>query len=156
MAYDAHHDDGRRDFHFLYGRWHVAHRRLTARGQGCEAWAEFTGASFCQGQMGGLVNIDEYDLGEAGHGLAIRSFDVERRRWVIYWVAADGVLGAPVFGRFEGAAGHFLGEDMDAGRPVQVRFVWDAIAAGAARWTQSFSYDGGQTWETNWIMDFTR
>jgi hypothetical protein len=24
------------------------------------------------------------------------------------------------------------------------------------RWEQAFSGDGGETWETNWIMEFTR
>jgi hypothetical protein len=26
----------------------------------------------------------------------------------------------------------------------------------ACRWEQAFSADGGTTWETNWIADFTR
>ena len=155
MAYDAH-EDGRRDFHFLYGRWQVAHRRLKARGEGCAEWTEFHGTSFCQGQMGGLVNIDEYDLGDLGHGLAIRSFDVEACRWAIHWIGASGVLEPPVVGRFDGGTGLFLGEDVDRGRAVRVRYLWEGIAAGSARWSQAFSYDGGETWETNWIMDFTR
>lgn len=156
MAYDAH-DDGRRDFHFLYGRWRVAHRRLRARGAGCADWDVFEGESFCQGLMGGVCNIDEYDLGEHGHGLAFRTFDVAQNRWAIYWVAGgDGILQAPVFGRFDGAEGVFEGDDTDVGRPVRVRFRWEAPAAGQARWTQAFSYDGGTTWEVNWIMDFSR
>jgi hypothetical protein len=24
------------------------------------------------------------------------------------------------------------------------------------RWEQAFSEDGGETWETNWVMDFAR
>jgi len=156
MAYDAH-DDGRRDFHFLYGRWAVTHRRLRQRGAGCGEWDEFTGQAFCQGLMGGLCNIDENDLAEHGHGLTFRSFDVEKQRWSIYWVnSASGVLEPPVHGRFDGGTGRFEGDDVDAGRPVKVAFLWEAANPAAPRWSQAFSYNGGETWETNWTMEFTR
>ena len=42
------------------------------------------------------------------------------------------------------------------GRPIRVRFVWSGVATPTPRWEQAFSDDGGKTWETNWIMDFTR
>ena len=156
MAYDGH-EDGRRDFHFLYGRWAVAHRRLRQRGVGCQDWDAFEGTAFCQGLMGGLCNVDENDLGERGHGLSFRTFEVEARRWSIYWVAsASGLLQAPVHGRFENGIGLFRGDDVDGDRPVQVTYLWDRITQSTARWSQAFSYDGGETWETNWTMDFTR
>src|SRR5687767_7884034 len=114
MAYDAH-DDGRRDFHFLYGRWSVEHRRLKARGAGCEEWDEFSGSSFCQGIMGGLCNIDENDMPERGfEGVTFRAFDVAQKQWAIYWVnSRSGVLEPPVFGRFEDGEGQFFGDDLD-------------------------------------------
>jgi hypothetical protein len=155
MAYDAH-DDGRRDFHFLYGRWRVAHRRRVARGQ--ETWTAFEGTSYCQGLMGGLCNVDEHDMPEGGlQGLTLRTFDPQHGRWSIRWLnAATGELQPPVCGRFEGGVGRFEGEDVEAGVPVKVAYLWEAITPGSARWSQAFSYDDGQTWETNWIMDFTR
>ena len=157
MAYDAH-DDGRRDFHFLYGRWAVQHRRLTARGVGSDDWDTFDGSSFTQGLMDGLCNVEENDFPDRGfQGVAFRSFDLARRRWSIHWVSStDGLVQPPVHGRFEGGIGLFYGEDLDGDRPVRVRYRWDVIDAGQARWTQSFSYDDGQTWEDNWIMSFTR
>jgi NIPSNAP len=30
------------------------------------------------------------------------------------------------------------------------------VTSATPRWEQAFSVDGGKTWETNWIMDFTR
>jgi hypothetical protein len=155
MAYDAH-DDGRRDFHFLYGRWRVAHRRRVARGR--DEWQAFEGASYCQGLMGGLCNVDEHDMPEGGlQGLTLRTFDPQHGRWSIRWLnAATGELQPPVCGRFEAGVGRFTGEDIEGGVPVQVAYLWEAITPGSARWSQAFSYDGGDSWETNWIMDFTR
>ena len=37
-----------------------------------------------------------------------------------------------------------------------VRFLWRRIDPMWAQWTQYFSYDGGEHWEKNWIMDFRR
>ncbi|HJQ37589.1 MAG TPA: DUF1579 domain-containing protein, partial [Thermoanaerobaculia bacterium] len=48
--------------------------------------------------------------------------------------------------------GHFEGDDHHEGTPVRVRFTWTQ----EPRWEQAFSTDGGATWETNWIMRFTR
>ena len=36
------------------------------------------------------------------------------------------------------------------------RFIWTVEAPGSCRWEQAYSADGGKTWETNWIMEFTR
>ena len=66
------------------------------------------------------------------------------------------MMGEPVHGRFENGVGRFYGDDLDDGRCVRVVFVWDQITATSARWSQAFSYDEGLTWETNWIMQFTR
>lgn len=157
MAYDAH-DDGRRDFHFLYGRWAVEHRRLKARGVGAQDWDVFHGTTFRQGLMGGLCNVDENDFPERGfQGLSFRTFDVESGLWAIYWVNSQtGTLQDPVFGRFQNGIGLFYGEDVDGDRPVKVVYRWEEITSASARWSQAFSYDDGQTWETNWIMAFTR
>jgi len=157
MAYDGY-DDGRRDFHFLYGRWAVEHRRLTARGVGADDWDAFAGTSFTQGLMGGLCNVEENDVPDRGfQGVAMRTFDPEARRWAIYWVSSlDGRLQPPVFGRFEDGIGLFHGDDVDGDRPVKVVYRWDRITSASAHWSQAFSYDGGETWETNWTMAFTR
>ena len=40
--------------------------------------------------------------------------------------------------------------------PVKARVTWSRITGKTARWEQAFSADGGQSWEVNWISDFTR
>jgi hypothetical protein len=66
------------------------------------------------------------------------------------------VLDPPVFGSFENGLGIFEGEDTFEGRPIRVRFTWSRVATPAPRWEQSFSADGGESWELNWVMDFMR
>ena len=36
-----------------------------------------------------------------------------------------------------------------------MRFIWSNTLTSEPRWEQAFSEDGGETWETNWIMEFT-
>ena len=150
--------DGRRDFDFLHGDWRVQHRVLQRRGAAGDDWLEFEGSSRNRPLMGGLCNVEEAELpARQSQGVAFRSFDIARRTWSIHWVSStDGLMGEPVHGRFENGEGRFYGVDLDAGRPVKVVFLWTDITAGAARWSQAFSYDDGGAWETNWIMDFSR
>jgi hypothetical protein len=89
--------------------------------------------------------------------MSFRFFDPERQRWSIYWADSrrPGELDPPVFGHFGGDTGVFHGEDVFRGRPVLVRFIWSGVTTSSPRWEQAFSDDGGRTWETNWVMDFT-
>lgn len=66
-----------------------------------------------------------------------------------------GQLFAPVHGGFDGERGEFYGTDSDAGRALQVRFVWARLGPDAARWAQAFALDSG-AWEENWMMALRR
>ena len=61
-----------------------------------------------------------------------------------------------MLGRFVGGVGTFYNDDTLRGKPIKVRFIWSNITRNAAHWEQAYSPDGGKTWETNWISDFTR
>ena len=39
---------------------------------------------------------------------------------------------------------------------ILTRYIWSGITPNSAHWEQAFSTDGGKTWETNWMNDFTR
>jgi hypothetical protein len=145
-------------FDFLFSRWNVHHRRLAVRGQGSDDWREFEGTSETRPLLGGLCNIEEHVIpGQEVAGIALRTFDRAAKQWSIYWVAErDGLIQPPVVGGFKDGVGIFEGDDVDGGRPVRVRFLWRDLPPDKARWEQAFSYDGGASWETNWIMDFDR
>jgi hypothetical protein len=149
-----------RDFDFWFGNWNVRNRLLRARLQGSDEWDEFASTVVARPILDGLGNEDEFRTSYNGGFVAMsfRFFDPGSRRWSIYWADArrSGLLDPPVIGGFTGDTGVFEGEDTFEGRPILVRFVWSGITTPTPRWEQSFSEDGGETWETNWIMDFTR
>jgi hypothetical protein len=145
------------DFDYFQGGWTTHQRRLKARGVGSTEWEEFP-ATLCMSlYLGGMATVDELHFPTKGWaGLTLRTFDLDKRQWSIYWVSsATGKLEVPVVGGFEGSHGEFYGEDQDAGRSVKVRFTWNKLDKDHARWEQAFSYDN-RTWETNWTADFTR
>lgn len=153
--------DGRHDFDFLFGSWRVDNRRLVSRLTGSREWEQFVAMQTCRPFLGGIGNVEEFrpEAGDwAGYeGAALRIYDPKRDEWTIHW--ADNVtcgLLPPVVGRFVSGTGEFTGNETLGGRPVLVRFRWDGITPTTAHWEQAFSSDGGQTWETNWHMDFTR
>jgi hypothetical protein len=157
------HDD-RRDFDFLFGAWRVHNRKLASRLQGSTEWHEFDTAAEARPILGGLGNVDTFrgtsvaPDGKAWEGFTLRLFDPDTRYWSIWWAstATPGQLDPPVIGRFADGRGEFFGEDVLDGKDIRVRFVWESLGPSAARWQQAFSADGGDTWETNWIMTFAR
>ncbi len=146
------------DFDFFVGGWVTKQRRLKARAVGSSAWEEFP-ATLCMAlYLDGLATVDEMYMPTKGRaGLTLRTFDVKKKQWSIYWVSSvDGTLGVPgVVGGFQGNHGEFYGDDDDDGKPIKVRYIWTKIDHDHARWEQAFSYDN-RTWETNWIGDFVR
>jgi hypothetical protein len=52
--------------------------------------------------------------------------------------------------------GEFYDQETRHGRAIFVRYIWSEITPTTAHFEQSFSPDGGKTWETNWITDQTR
>jgi hypothetical protein len=149
------------DWDWFEGRWNVRHRRLTARLQSCQTWEEFAGTCTMWRTLGGLGNVDDNLLhlpGGAYRAMTVRAYDASKGQWAIWWF--DGrdptVLEPPVLGGFSDGVGQFLADDTLNGKPVKVRFLWTRTDTPSPRWEQAFSPDGGATWETNWVMEFTR
>jgi hypothetical protein len=86
----------------------------------------------------------------------MRSYCSKSGTWSIWWL--DGrnptALDVPVVGKFSDRIGLFFAEDFLDGQAIKVRFTWTALAGENPRWEQAFSKDQGETWETNWKMEF--
>jgi hypothetical protein len=143
------------EFDFLSGEWRIRHRRLKAPGD----WDVFEGEATCWSILGGVASIEELRIPARGFaGSGIRILDRKQGLWADYWVnARDGLLTPPpLWGRFIYGDGVFIADDEDAGKPIKVRGLWDAITPTTHRWTQAVSRDAGQTWDPNWLMEWRR
>jgi len=153
---------GLHDFDFLVGSWQVHHRRLAERLAGSHEWVEFDGTLEMRQLMNGFANVGDnvFDVpGGEYRGVGFRAYDPQTGLWSSWWL--DGRhpiddLDPPVHGRFENGVGVFEADDTLRGKPVRVRVTWSHITPTSAHWEQAFSADGGKTWETNWVSEFSR
>ena len=151
-------DDGRNAFDFWMGSWKVHNRCLRERLKGSDDWVEFEATVTARPLAGVLGNEDEFRTDHDGGfvGMSFRFFDPDTKTWSIYWADSrrPGKLDPPVLGSFTGDIGRFEGADTLAGRPILMRFDWSRVKTSSPLWEQSFSGDGGKSWETNWVMEF--
>jgi hypothetical protein len=95
----------------------------------------------------------------SGHfqGLSLRLYNPESRQWSLnYSNSADGTLSQPVIGELKNGRGEFFSQEPLRGRVIFTRFVITNLTPDSWRYEQSFSDDGGKTWEVNWIAIDTR
>lgn len=151
--------DGQHDFDWEMGAWNT-YVRVRAPLSETSSWSEFRGLSLVRACVTGRCNLVELDVVGAQRriaGVSLRLYNPQTRQWSLNFAnMAEGALTAPVYGGFENDRGVFYGQDAVEGRVVLVRFVISAITANTARFVQSYSADGGQTWVDNWIAVDTR
>jgi len=152
--------DGQRDFDFELGSWKIHLKRRLHPLTGSNTWVEFDGTSVTRRLWDGRAQIEEFETdGAGGHieGLTLRTYDPQTRQWRLYWAnSKDGVVFVPQIGKFKDGQGEFYAQDMQDGKWVFIRFIWSKTETNIPHFEQSFSEDGGKTWEVNWITDQTR
>jgi hypothetical protein len=149
-----------RDFDFLQGEWNSRPRRRREWLAGSDEWDEFEATIDARPILDGLGTVEEFrtDYKSGFVGVTFRFFDPATKQWSIYWADSryPGRLDPPVIGSFSGDVGVFECDDTFDGRPIRVRYTWSDVTTPSPRWEQAFSDDSGETWETNWVAEFTR
>ena len=152
--------DHQHDFDWEVGDWKVHLRRLQHPLTGSKARVEFEGTAHVRKVWNGRANLLELELtGPAGHieGLSLRLYNPQSERWGVYFATSDdGTLGTPMVGHFENGRGEFSDRELFHGKMVDLHFVFSDVTKKSFHGEQSFSADGGKSWETNWIEDSTR
>jgi len=155
--------DGQHDFDYLLGSWKIQLKKRLHPLTGSNEWIEFDGTVVCRNVWNGLAEVEEFIVDSPERnifikGLAIRLYNPQTHQWSIYWANSKNGAFDPVpqVGQFTDGRGEFYGQDTLDGRSIYVRFVWTNTTSSAPHFEQSFSADGGKTWEVNWITEQTR
>jgi hypothetical protein len=155
--------DGSHDFDFLIGNWKAHVRRLPDRLNNSDTRVVYDGISNHKKILDSNSNFEEFDVTSTDGKLRIKAqtlrlYNPKSRQWSIYLVDVDnGTLSLPpVVGGFTGNRGEFFDQEDFKGRAILVRYVWLNTSPKSARMEQSFSPDGGKTWEVNWICELSR
>lgn len=155
--------EGQHGFDFEVGSWKIHLKKLLHPLTGSTTWVEFDGTSVTRKVWNGRADLEQFetDSPTGGHieGMTLRLYNPQTQQWSIYWATSkNGVIGIPTVGEFKNGRGEFFDTEPSGpnDRAILVRFVWSNTNTSSPHFEQSFSEDGGKTWETNWITDQTR
>ena len=152
--------DGQHDFDFEIGTWKTRLRRLLHPLTGSTTWVEYEGTSTVRKVWNGRANLLELEVnGPAGHieALSLRLYNRESHQWSLNFSnSAGGTITTPTVGDFRNGRGEFIDQETLGPRMILVRFIISDITPTSCHFEQSFSDDGGKSWEVNWIADDTR
>lgn len=153
--------NGEHDFDFEIGNWKTHISRLEHPLSGSTKWIEYDGTSVVRTLWYGRANTVELEVdgpdGRHIQGLSLRLYNPRSGQWSLNYVSsASGTFGVPTVGRFEHGQGEFYDQEPFDGRMILVRNIWKNMTPDSCRFEQSFSDDGGKTWELNWVATDTR
>jgi hypothetical protein len=154
------HRDGEHDFDFEIGTWKTHLKRLVHPLTGSQQWATYDGTTVVRKVWDGRANLVELEVdGQTGHMelLSLRLYNPQAHQWSLNVASSKGgSLGVPTIGEFRNGRGEFIDQETYNDRAILVRFVISDITPDSCHFEQSFSDDGGKTWEVNWIATDTR
>ena len=152
--------DGQHDFDFHLGNWKTQILRLQHPLTGSTTWLKYEGTLVARKVWNGRAQLEELVAdGSAGHieDLLLFLYNPQSHQWSLNAAALnDAAVAQPMFGEFKNGRGEFYDQEQFKGRTVLVRQVWSDITATSHHFEQSFSDDGGKTWEPNFKATLTR
>ena len=152
--------NGQHDFDFHLGKWNSRISRLVKPLTGSSTWVSCHGTLMVRKVWNGRAQIEELEADCPDHhieDLLLFLYNPSSHQWSLNSAAiGDGVIAQPMFGEFRNGRGEFFDQERAKGRMVLVRQVWSNITPTSHQFEQSFSTDGGRTWEANFNATLTR
>lgn len=149
-----------KDFEFYAGKWKIRNKKLKTLFNNSTEWIEFDAEEEIRQVLFGLGYVGQYKTiinNKPFEGAAFHLFNPETKLWSNYWADSNrGVMEVPVVGSYNNDIGLFYAKDTLGEKKIDLRFHWDVTNKDKPVWSQAFSDDGRKTWETNWIMYYSR
>jgi hypothetical protein len=151
--------DHQHDFDFEFGVWKTHLKRLLHPLTGSKTWIEYDGTTTVKKVWNGRANLVELEVdGPKGHieALSLRLYNPQSQQWSLNFAnSAEGTAAIPSIGEFKGGRGEFIDQESFGTRSILVRFVITQKSPTVCEFEQSYSDDGGKSWELNWVAEDT-
>lgn len=151
--------DGSHDFDFNIGTWRTHLVRLRKPLSGSAETMTLKGTVTIRPIWGGS-GLEEIEAdGPNGHwrGMTVFLYNRTAGQWSQRFAGDTvGIFDPAMYGRFENGRATLVAHQDYDGRSILVRGEWSNIRPDSHRYTESFSVDGGRTWEVEIIADKTR
>lgn len=159
-AADTQPRDGARDFDFDLGTWRTEIVRRVHPFGGSEETLRLHGTVAVRPLWNGKAQVEEIEAdGSGGHweGMTVFLYDPVARQWSMNFTnSAVGRFTVPMIGSFRNGRGELVGSDTLDGRAILVRAVWSDIAPTSHTYQESYSDDGGRTWQVAFTAHKTK
>lgn len=160
IAFAADLHDGAHDFDFNIGTWHTHIKRLTKPLTGSTETIEMNGTVTVRKVWDGRAQLEEIEADSPnGHwqGMTLFLYDPHSRQWNQTFADSEsGQLQPPLIGSLKDGKVELYSQEVKNGRAVLIRASWFDIKPDSHHFEESFSDDGGRSWEAVFNADLTR
>lgn len=148
-------EDKSRRFDFWVGQWDVNLRIQQAD----KSWKDSVQAEArIYSILDGRAVLELWNS-EPIVGYSLRYYDAARDKWVLWlnWPGRNQAGSSSLEGQFRHGRGEFFQtEKTPDGTTRLARYSFSDVSPSSLRWDDAYTTDGGKTWSSNWLMEFTR
>ncbi|MBT8398546.1 MAG: hypothetical protein HKO65_05000 [Gemmatimonadetes bacterium] len=149
-----------RAFDFWMGEWDVLNRNRPA--EDVRWYDTGTATARVYPVVAGCGLVEHWRgnaYGEFVVGFSLRAFNPQRGQWdlILLWPNSGQPRFGELYGGFRHSRGEFFSQNItESGDTAITRFTFSDITPNTLRWQDGISTDGGRTWDSSWIMEFSR
>ena len=143
--------DGSHDFDFNFGQWKTQIKRRVHPLSDSNEMIELNGTVSVRKVCDGRAALEEIETdGPKGHweGMSLFMYNPSAHQWSQTFIGSkSGAFSSGLIGEFKDGRGELYQSDTLDGRAILVRGVWSNFTPKSHQYEESYSTDGGKTWE---------